>query len=664
VKRTLSTSSTALVLSLAALTAANATALNTVPLNAQGKPVAYGGINTTINSSIKPYVPPTIKPMTLNTVPLNTQGKPVSTTPVAYGGVNTTINSSVNPYVVPSSKPGTLNTVPLNAQGKPVSSTPVAYGLTNTTIGSSLNVPKTVVTTAAGLLQNTGNFATPNVKATIATGPIPTPKPGSTTPIYNQNPTDSSEPDSLASITDLVQTPTSINPARLEVTNDSVSSINTTQSINPAQLKTTSTYTVNNLTALQTTPTSVNPAELKTTPTSINPAELKITPTSVNPAELKTTPANSPKTLNSQTAGSLTLGSARPSSEIVANGGATNSDAGAMAAAGAALGTVSNVPPAHNLDVDDQLSAAFSAAGQAVQNKGVVVGVPGVNGTPYVIPNSSSNAGQPAIGSQAGINLANAFNGGAGSSGASAASGGAGAGAATGANTGGAQSAGPIATNGTFGDFLGSSSQQSNVPSGAFQTTANQNKAAAAQTAVSLLNSGDISVASLHQYNNPPVSQNNATSTSSANANAGGNSNGVVGAINNVVNQAATNLNNQLNSMVPANDTSVGAQLTRSVLTFGQPKPGDSLTSMGMVPILVPVIGEAGPAVQAVEGLEEGVGILQGGRVTANAVQAVNATETAGNATQFSDEAAEALSHVPSTTIHDTLYNLYQSIVK
>ena len=100
-KRTIATTSTALVLSLAALTGADAAALNTVPLNAFGKPVsstpvAYGGINTTINSSIKPYVPPTIKPVTLNTVPLNTQGKPVSTTPVAYGGVNTTIGSSLN----------------------------------------------------------------------------------------------------------------------------------------------------------------------------------------------------------------------------------------------------------------------------------------------------------------------------------------------------------------------------------------------------------------------------------------------------------------------------------------------------------------------------------------------------------------------------------------
>jgi hypothetical protein len=151
-KRNIATTGTALVLSFAALTAANATTLNTVPLNAQGKPVsstpvAYGLTNTTINSSIKPYVPPTIKPATLNTAPLNTLGKTVSTTPVAYGLTNTTINSSTNPYVVPGSKPETLNTVPLNTQGKSVSSTPVAYGLTNT-----------------------GNFATPNVKATVPKG--------------------------------------------------------------------------------------------------------------------------------------------------------------------------------------------------------------------------------------------------------------------------------------------------------------------------------------------------------------------------------------------------------------------------------------------------------------------------------------------------------------
>jgi hypothetical protein len=98
-----------------------------------------------------------------------------------------------------------LNTVPLNGQGKPVSSTPVTTAaglLRNTTIGSSLNVPKTPVTTAAGLLQNTtirsslnvpktpvttaaglsaityGTFAVPNIKATIATGPITVPKAG------------------------------------------------------------------------------------------------------------------------------------------------------------------------------------------------------------------------------------------------------------------------------------------------------------------------------------------------------------------------------------------------------------------------------------------------------------------------------------------------------
>jgi hypothetical protein len=144
-KRSIATTSTTIFLSLAALTVANAAAFNTVPLNAQGKPV--------------------------------------SSTPVIYGLPNTTLNSSVHPYVLPSTKPVTLNTVPLNTQGKPVSSTPVVYGLTNTTINSSLNVPKTVVTTAAGLLPNTGNFATPNVKATVPKG-APT-VPGQSSNYYN-----------------------------------------------------------------------------------------------------------------------------------------------------------------------------------------------------------------------------------------------------------------------------------------------------------------------------------------------------------------------------------------------------------------------------------------------------------------------------------------------
>jgi hypothetical protein len=186
--RTLSTSSTALVLSLVALTAANAGTFNT----------AEAGKVVQINSSLKPFMGSI---STVNTVPLNTQGHSVSSTPVVYGGVNTTINSSINPYVVPGSKPVVLNTTPLNTQGKSVPSTPVVYGLTNS-----------------------GNFATPNVKATIATGPIPTPKPGSTTPIYGSDSSGPTVGDSLASLTDLAQT------------NNSVSSINTTQSINPARL--------------------------------------------------------------------------------------------------------------------------------------------------------------------------------------------------------------------------------------------------------------------------------------------------------------------------------------------------------------------------------------------------------------------------------------------
>lgn len=558
-KRTIATTSTALVLSLAALTGADAAALNTVPLNAFGKPVsstpvAYGGINTTINSSIKPYVPPTIKPVTLNTVPLNTQGKPVSTTPVAYGGVNTTI-------------------------------------------GSSLNVPKTVVTTAAGLLQNTGNFATPNVKATIATGPIPTPKPGSTTPIYGSDSAGPTVGDSLASLTDLAQT------------NDSVSSINTTQSINPARLISANDQTF------------TNPSFAK-----------GLTNLDFNALSA----ANNPKPLNSQTAGSLTLGSARPSSEIVAKGGATNLDGGTLAAAGAALGTVSNAPPAHNLDLDDQLSTAFSATAQAVKDQGVIIGVPGVNGTPYAIPNSTSNGGQPAIGSQAGINLANAFNGGAGSGGATTGSSGGGAGAANGANTGGAQSAGPLATNGTFGDFLGSSSQQSNVPSGAFQTNANNASTKQAQLMVTAANNGDT------QFTTVPPAPVLAISGTTLSA---GTTNPIIKAYN--------NLNTNLYEF---NNSSAGKSAVPILggLIIGLGTDGFG-TVIGAVADGVPVAEAGAPIVEAVGegtgagGLNLGLGGGGAGGGTGGAVTTVQTT--AENATAWANLKLGQLWHVVQGTL-------------
>jgi hypothetical protein len=153
-KRTTFTTGTALVLSLAGLTAANAATLNTVPLNAQGKqvsstPVVYGGTNTTINSSVHPFVIPN------------------------YNQPNITINSSVHPFVTPNyNQSNTTISSSLN-----VPKTVVTTAAQNTTIGSSLNVPKTVVTSAGGLSAITyGTFSVPNVKAATPTGTLTAPK--------------------------------------------------------------------------------------------------------------------------------------------------------------------------------------------------------------------------------------------------------------------------------------------------------------------------------------------------------------------------------------------------------------------------------------------------------------------------------------------------------
>src|SRR5580700_1064554 len=70
-KRFIETAGIALILSLPALSGAHAVS---------STPYVYGLPNTTINSSVKPYVVP-------NTV---------------YNQPNTTINSSVKPYVVPN----------------------------------------------------------------------------------------------------------------------------------------------------------------------------------------------------------------------------------------------------------------------------------------------------------------------------------------------------------------------------------------------------------------------------------------------------------------------------------------------------------------------------------------------------------------------------------
>jgi hypothetical protein len=147
------TTGIALVLSLAALTGANAASLNTTPLNTFGKPVSstpvtYGLPNTTINSSIHPAVVPNSVYSQPNTT-INSSIHPVVVPNSIYGQPNTTINSSIHPFVVPNS----------------------IYSRPNTTISSSLNVSKTPVTSGAGLQAITyGSFSLPRIAASIPTG--------------------------------------------------------------------------------------------------------------------------------------------------------------------------------------------------------------------------------------------------------------------------------------------------------------------------------------------------------------------------------------------------------------------------------------------------------------------------------------------------------------
>jgi hypothetical protein len=108
-------------------------------------PYVYGLPNTTINSSVKPYVVPNTVHSQPNTT-INSSVKPYVVPNTVYSQPNTTINSSVKPYVVP-------NTV---------------YSEPNTTPSSSLNASKTVVTTGAGLPAITaGTFAVPSISASV-----------------------------------------------------------------------------------------------------------------------------------------------------------------------------------------------------------------------------------------------------------------------------------------------------------------------------------------------------------------------------------------------------------------------------------------------------------------------------------------------------------------
>ena len=416
-----------------------------------------------------------------------------------------------------------------------------------------------------------GTFSVPNVKATIATGPITVPKPGSTTPVYGPySDTGGAAPNPLTSLTDV-----------LGATDQTFS--------NPAF--------ANGLTNM---------------------------------------PFGQPQP---------SLSAAVVGAAGAKAGGAINNQSGSASALQSAVTAAANAIIAQNATLASlgaraggAINTAQAGSTQAAQANLGIVGVPGVNGTTYAIPQStsnggqSSNGGQPAIGSLAGINLANAFNAGAGSGGATTGSsgggGGAGAangglsGASNGANTGGAQSAGPLATNGTFGDFLGSSSQQSNVPSGAFQTNANNASAKQAQLMVTAANNGDT------QFTTVPPASLLAISGTTLSA---GTTNPIIKAYNTV----NTNLYEFNNSSA---GKTAGPLLSGLIIGLGTDGVG---TVLGTVAEGVPVAEAAG-----------GMRIVQA------------TTEAAGTGTQLSEEAASALSHVPPTTLSDKLYNLYMSIVK
>jgi hypothetical protein len=146
-KRFIETTGIALVLSFSALAGARAAQLNTTPLNYLGQPVSNKPVTTAAGLQANTTTP------SFYTVPKT----PVTT--AAGLQANTTTPSF---YTVPKT---------------PVTT---AAGLqANTMTPSFYTVPKTPVTTAAGLSAITaGTFATPNIKATIATGPIPVPKQG------------------------------------------------------------------------------------------------------------------------------------------------------------------------------------------------------------------------------------------------------------------------------------------------------------------------------------------------------------------------------------------------------------------------------------------------------------------------------------------------------
>jgi len=510
---------------------------------------------------------------TFNTTPLGATGQPI---PAFHG-----------------------NTTPLGATGQPI---PAFHGNTTPLSTTGQPVTKTLVTTAAGLLAGGSTFAVPNVKATIATGPITVPKAGTTSPQYGPYSGDGSSP-ATGDAPPNGLPPTVIGSPESGLTNLNFNALSAANAASTPAPSTTSAFSLpKGVTNLDFN--ALSAANAKSTPAPSTTSAFSLPKGLTNLDFNALSAANNPKQPDPQTAGGLTLGSAR-----------RNNQTGALvtATSGLAGGAVGNGPPAHNLDSEEAAQANLG-----------IVGVPGVNGTAYAIPQStsnggqSSNGGQPAIGSLAGINLANAFIAGAVSGGATTSGSGGEAGAANGGisgasnggSIGGAQSAGPFASNGAFGGFLGSSSQQSNVPSGAFQTNANNASAKQAQFMVTAANNGDTQFTTV-----PPASLLGISGTTLS----AGNSNGPVRAVVNVWNQAATNLNNQLNSMVPANDTSGEAQATRFVLTtlVGQPTIGSSNNNQTSASSIGP-LGAAGAGGGAFNNQNFGKGNSGGGGGSSN----------------------------------------------
>jgi hypothetical protein len=285
------TSAIALLLVLSGQAASQATTFNTTPLGANGHPIpAFHGNTTPLSTTGQP-----VPAFHGNTTPLSTTGQPVP----AFHGNTTPLSTTGQP--VPAFHG---NTTPLGATGQPI---PAFHGNTTPLGANGLPVTKTVVTTAAGLLAGGSTFAVPNVKATIATGPIPVPKPGTTTPQFGVPDDSGVTANPLASVTDLAVTPVSVNPAALQTTaigNLGLTNIGFAQqqaaqsagaiaggaingSFNNAVKGNVPKIDATNPTALQPSTPSVNPAALQPTSFSFNPASLEATTPSINSTVVK-----------------------------------------------------------------------------------------------------------------------------------------------------------------------------------------------------------------------------------------------------------------------------------------------------------------------------------------------------------------------------------------